>query len=1711
MSQPLWHFHRGQSKNPFSLHGEMRFVWAINPNIPDPIRTPTDIELLKMGDFEKLPPEQKATVLWHDHRELLAKNYESLTDIERDLVDTVERKINEFKQQALKEKQKPTFAMSDAYTAANDIWRHKQKEMEQYEEYARGAIIRKQFLEKEIRQAQQKLQDEQSKSDQEKDKKRITKIEETIKDLEAKLVSADEAYRKWAAGPEAVYAEDKKKNKKKKKTEEDGMWEWKLREREMKRNEKLAKEKFNEKNNLEKQIEEIDREIRELSQTDSTDDNELASLKEEKEDLEKKLHDVSHEYNEIVAGTNISKKKRKRGMLEKFSRGVNKIQQKFRKQIFKEKIPFQESAPNLHIGAQSMKYLSSKIGGIATTILQYDEFFHENNDPNAVIPIYQNIYKKYEKWHNATNDKKQKTEELEASVTDAKKQITQRALDAVIAKDLHEYVQKNPKLVNRVLERYSEFLNNRITEDKKYQFMETWYRRLNKLLAKWEGPLTQDQRASLIENSGLTQMTPEEVDAIYHAESRSQRDELIEDQIQRHLEYEEIKLHNRTIEAVRREVEESQKNDIVFEVCEINQRLLQQLESRVDAEVFESFQKEARDIINNNVSKEALDSVRSLWKKVRESEAQKALTKIEEKWKNKEKANEKRIKWERLNSDSGKYTEKERNTFFLELIKLSSIKDAEKHENALEQEIKKHFGNAQLLIQTQESLIKAKEQKNDIELAKTIIGSIQQMARIELIQSVDKKTFEAMSAGETARFAFYDTSEQKVYLNQDDDVYAYYCDIAEHIAKNESLENLPPEIAQREVTINGKKSQYSALDILQYVASTVLFHEATHHSIEKDIDRQLKRVLQSDGKTIKPQFQKIFERAVEVWKDEKEMTNEDGSPNIEKILGELYANANELNFGFVTLEHDTEELISDWLLLTNTEAPYLRKNNLGGNTLKSVSQKIDFSSVGGDFRTSGEELFAAKLLSEGRGKKQLSSALNQWAKDIENGIDHGFSNKQKKFIEEYKKKYSDAYKDTARKAGATAATIDPTDETAQQEPETQKDKNGKIKLTKSDQKYKIDDDLQSELLIKPSLLHNKIKTALNEWIPTFREYMNMVGDDGNLGEHIGIIEKNIKNMESHLVHVGTDDLTRVEFDKYLSNVGEEYERVNEMVEGLQNQTSAGLLQHLWRNTRFMSAYDVVQIGEKVKDFIVRRYQRASQDKIGAVGGEMFKDIPYLRNLSEEFKKVAQSAEDEEVSAYQNVFKDYGLDDLISELQSPQNKDSMKAAFLQLVELGNMQEWLVHKDVRRKLQEFSDMPVYNRDTALKAIDEIWGKNTASDWVTSDSSNWESAAKKAESWGNAIGGGGMMKKYDQWIDEIIAANGDRKKMPNFTEIMGIIASDLVTGTNAGEECIPKIQEIILRGGIPDHALTTFVTNNQNAAPVFALLSKGEADNLGLLSVFNQPDGPKIVSQFMRGERMLHLYYDPNTTNSSDRANASGERHWVHIADLQARKSGANRKASDIAKYDGEHMNYIFPTTSLSNLETASGLDNNGENVTIPKRIASGLAGNIMHMKASLNALDGRGNSGAQIPPDLLNAHLKDQMRKVLSVIEITKRFNGRSDSENKRIMAQSKMVQLDGKFENRDYDKHLEPLTDQDLRDTNANKATTATWSKKLIIEKNMVRHAKELENLFAQYGINDLNLSGVIQDETQRSPLNDYKRLMIAIDNLTSQFGYPRNP
>jgi hypothetical protein len=181
------------------------------------------------------------------------------------------------------------------------------------------------------------------------------------------------------------------------------------------------------------------------------------------------------------------------------------------------------------------------------------------------------------------------------------------------------------------------------------------------------------------------------------------------------------------------------------------------------------------------------------------------------------------------------------------------------------------------------------------------------------------------------------------------------------------------------------------------------------------------------------------------------------------------------------------------------------------------------------------------------------------------------------------------------------------------------------------------------------------------------------------------------------------------------------------------------LVNLYYNTTFLSLADMKKMWKIFADFVERRHERNSKKRAGVAGKAIFDSVN--RNLSNEYNKEVESAEQEEVNKYKDILKNTDSWQLYAIMGSSNNKDEIKAVLYILADNGRI-DWR-DKRIWRALERqhcgvtFYDSDAYSYNILTSKLQKacaIYDNDFFRQVDTTNASSFESKVKQYDNEGN-----------------------------------------------------------------------------------------------------------------------------------------------------------------------------------------------------------------------------------------------------------------------------------------------------------------------------------------------------------------------------------------
>ncbi len=334
-----------------------------------------------------------------------------------------------------------------------------------------------------------------------------------------------------------------------------------------------------------------------------------------------------------------------------------------------------------------------------------------------------------------------------------------------------------------------------------------------------------------------------------------------------------------------------------------------------------------------------------------------------------------------------------------------------------------------------------------------------------------------------------------------------------------------------------------------------------------------------------------------------------------------------------------------------------------------------------------------------------------------------------------------------------------------------------------------------------------------------------------------------------------------------------YSAINKF--GDMQKTERGFLKSLWANTRVITLNDLWEMGKTMYEFYIRRFERRQKERYSSLG----EDLPFF---GPEMKRINQQAENEEVNQFKDFLEQSDIFDVQKRLQKTSNQDEMKAAFMVLVDKGQIRwddidMWkclnkFVHHsfaipiptngDPHTKISE-SD-PRTGMDFLRGAVDSLWGSGTYNDWFNRNNSTFGNKIKDYYNEGSeleAIEGG-----HARRLATLLAAH-KRGEFVDPHEYEGLITHAIEFGKSTMYSKIYYIIEGIAAFNSQGRTILAFErlgTINSNNLTRFPLLEYFTASHMredGQSHKYTIEDFKSFVHEFDGGDPMNPGRCEPN----------------------------------------------------------------------------------------------------------------------------------------------------------------------------------------------------------------------------------------------------------
>ena len=181
-----------------------------------------------------------------------------------------------------------------------------------------------------------------------------------------------------------------------------------------------------------------------------------------------------------------------------------------------------------------------------------------------------------------------------------------------------------------------------------------------------------------------------------------------------------------------------------------------------------------------------------------------------------------------------------------------------------------------------------------------------------------------------------------------------------------------------------------------------------------------------------------------------------------------------------------------------------------------------------------------------------------------------------------------------------------------------------------------------------SYITGPAESSLKDVVQTLKRYKNTVIDYFNDGE-----KNNTENKADILL----------QFAQEVRDIAQQY--TNELSRF--HSEPGNIFSRAWKNTRFLSADNVLDIAQQWWNYFVRRFKRRSKERVGAVGNAMATGI--APGLATDFAKQQDDANNADVEEFQGSYKTLDDGALMDEIDNVGPEDAFKAYMLEMAERG----------------------------------------------------------------------------------------------------------------------------------------------------------------------------------------------------------------------------------------------------------------------------------------------------------------------------------------------------------------------------------------------------------------------------------------------------------
>lgn len=216
------------------------------------------------------------------------------------------------------------------------------------------------------------------------------------------------------------------------------------------------------------------------------------------------------------------------------------------------------------------------------------------------------------------------------------------------------------------------------------------------------------------------------------------------------------------------------------------------------------------------------------------------------------------------------------------------------------------------------------------------------------------------------------------------------------------------------------------------------------------------------------------------------------------------------------------------------------------------------------------------------------------------------------------------------------------------------------------------------------------------------------------------------------------DFPKETAERFIDEYDEEIDRyVTELEDETQEGGGWNIMQGKFGNYQlyFLSIHDFKRIGEKLKEWAERRYNRRSDKNIGDFGSKVFANLPGpLKTMGNEFERIREQSEIDEVEQYKQAYQNKDAWEITAIMYKTRNQDEMKACLYLLADMGRIRwdktelweqmMYFSHGAIQFNLND-PDAEIMNQsklhEKLQKCVGVIWDYDTFQEWQTTNEQN------------------------------------------------------------------------------------------------------------------------------------------------------------------------------------------------------------------------------------------------------------------------------------------------------------------------------------------------------------------------------------------------------